>query len=312
MGKLPAPTKNRLYGVAVALAVAAFAGLVWADEPALDRVIHLQGTTNTRDIGGYETSDHRTLRWRQIIRSENLSRLTESDFRQLEEMGIKTVVDLRTEREREQAPTVWQGDHPPQFYHFPIGDAHNEWFNAQRKLVKSNRFTEGDSLAHMVEGYRMIADEGPASFQQLMNLVLDQSNWPILVHCSAGKDRAGVAAALILEALGVDRATIMEDFLLTNEVGRSEAKSVVLSKERKKSGSGRSFGKGPSPEAWFPIVGVRPEMLEAFYASVEERYGSMEAFLMELGMDPGTRLALSASLTTDQPDWTAGKLMTGE
>jgi hypothetical protein len=53
-------------------------------------------------------------------------------------------------------------------------------------------------------------------------------------------------------------------------------------------------------------------MLEAFYASVEERYGSMQAFLMELGMDPGTRMALSASLTTDQPDWTAGKLMTGE
>lgn len=309
MGKSSATMKNRL---CVAAAALAFAGLVWADEPALDRVIHLQGTTNTRDIGGYETSDHRTLRWRQIIRSENLSRLTESDFRQLEEMGIKTVVDLRTEREREQAPTVWQGDHPPQFYHFPIGDANNEWFNAQRKLVKSNRFTEEDSLAHMVEGYRMIADEGPASFQQLMNLVLDQSNWPILVHCSAGKDRAGVAAALILEALGVDRATIMEDFLLTNEVGRSEAKSVVLSKERKKSGSGRNFGKGPSPEAWFPIVGVRAEMLEAFYASVEERYGSMEAFLMELGMDPGARLALSASLTTDQPDWTAGKLMTGE
>jgi protein-tyrosine phosphatase len=312
MGKSSVTMKNHRYVAAITLAAVAFAGLVWADEPALDRVIHLQGTTNTRDLGGYATSDHRTLRWRQIIRSENLSRLTESDFRQLEEMGIKTVVDLRTEREREQAPTVWQGDHPPKFYHFPIGDAHNEWFNAQRKLVKSNRFTEEESLAHMVEGYRMIADEGPASFQQLMNVVLDQSNWPILVHCSAGKDRAGVAAALILETLGVDRATIMEDFLLTNEVGRSEAKSVVLSKERKKSGTGRNFGKGPSPEAWFPIVGVRPEMLEAFYASVEERYGSMQAFLMELGMDPGTRMALSASLTTDQPDWTAGKLMTGE
>ena len=58
-----------------------------------------------------------------------------------------------------------------------------------------------------------------------MDLVLDQSNWPILIHCNAGKDRAGVATTLILEALGVDRETIMEEFLLTNEIGRSEEKS---------------------------------------------------------------------------------------
>lgn len=312
MAKLPAPMKKSLYTAAVALAAGAFAGPAWADDPVFDRVIHLQGTTNTRDIGGYETSGQRALPWRQIIRSENLSRLTESDFRQLEEMGIKTVVDLRTEREHEQSPTLWQGDHPPRFYHFPIGDAHNEWFNAQRKLIKSNRFTEEESLEHMIEGYRMIAEEGPASLRKVMDLVLDQSNWPILIHCNAGKDRAGVAAALIMEVLGMDRETIMEDFLLTNEVGRSEQKARVLSKERKKSGSGRNFGKGPSADAWFPIVGVRPEMLQAFYARVDEKYGSMDAFLTELGVDPTARMALAASLTTDQPEWAARQLMTGK
>jgi protein-tyrosine phosphatase len=296
----------------IAMGACVLVAPAFPDEPSYERVIHLKGTTNTRDIGGYPTADHRTLRWRQIIRSENLSRLTASDFQQLEQMGVKTVVDLRTEREHEQSPTVWQGEHPPRFYHLPIGDAHNDWFNAQRKMIKGNRFTEKESLEHMVEGYRMIVEEGPSSFRQLMDLVLDQSNWPILIHCNAGKDRAGVAAALIMEALGVDRQTIMDDFLLTNEVGRSEEKAIVLSKERKKAGSGRSFGKGPSPDAWFPIVGVRPEMLEAFYASVDEKYGSMDAFLLELGVDPNARMALAASLTIDQPEWTAGKLMTGE
>jgi len=290
-----------------ALVASVLVSTAFGDGLAYDRVIHLKGTTNTRDIGGYQTSDHRTLRWRQIIRSENLSRLTADDFHQLEEMGVKTVIDLRTDREAEQSPTVWQGEHPPQFYHFPIGDAHNDWFNAQRKLIKSNRFTEEESLQHMVEGYRMIAAEGPPSFHKLMDVVRDQSNWPILIHCSAGKDRAGVATALILEALGVDRATIMEDFLLTNEIGRSEEKSVVLAKERKKSGSGKSFGRGPSASAWFPIVGVRPEMLEAFYASVDEQYGSMDAFLTELGVDLDARKALAASLTTEQSEWAIGK-----
>jgi protein-tyrosine phosphatase len=296
-----------MHRAVIALAAWALVGPAFAGQLSEERVIHLQGTSNTRDIGGYQTGDLRTIRSGQIIRSENLSRLTASDFQKLEAIGVKTVIDLRTDREHDQSPTVWQGDHPPQFYHFPVGDAHNDWFNAQRKLMKSNRFTEQQSLEHMVEGYRMIAAEGPSSYQKLMDVVLDQSNWPVLIHCNAGKDRAGVAVTLILEALGVDRETIMEEFLLTNEISRTEAKARLLSKESKKSSRGKKFGKGPSADAWFPIVGVRPEMLEAFYTSVEEEHGSMDAFLTELGVDQEARRALAASLTTAQPEWAMGE-----
>ena len=284
-------------------------GLLLQTSPAFtedleyDRVIHLKGTSNTRDIGGYETSDGRTLRWRQIIRSDNLSRLTARDFQKLEEMGLKTIIDLRTERENEQGPTEWQGENPPDIYHFPIGRADNDWFNKQRKMLKSNRFTERQSMEHMVNGYRMIADEGLPSYQELMALVLDESNWPILIHCNAGKDRAGIATMLILEALGVDRETIMEDFLLTNTVSRTEEKAGILSKERKnygnRPGSGMGGGRGPSANAWFPIVGVAPEMLEAFYSEADEQYGSIDALLTEIGVDQEARGALAASLTTE-------------
>ena len=265
------------------------------------REIHLEGTSNTRDIGGYQTSDGRTLRWGQISRSENLSRLTASDFQKLEEMGLKTVIDLRTDREHKQSPTVWLGDNPPRFFHFPVGDAHNDWFNAQRKLMKRNRFTEAKSLEHMVEGYRMIAEVGPPSYQKLMDVVLDQSNWPVLIHCNAGKDRAGIAVTLILEAMGVDRETIMEEFLLTNEISRTKEKAIFLSKERNTS------GRSPSAKAWFPIVGVQAEMLEAFYASVDEQYGSIDAFLTEIGVDQDARNALAASLTTEQLELAMGE-----
>lgn len=145
----------------------------------------------------------------------------------------------------------------------------------------------------------MIAEAGPPSFQKLMDLVLDQSNWPILIHCNAGKDRAGVAVTLILEALGVDRETIMEEFLLTNQISRTEGKAIFLAKESKNSGSVMRLGRGPSASAWFPIVGVQPVMLEAFYASVDEQYGSMDAFLTEIGVDQEARSALAASLTTE-------------
>jgi protein-tyrosine phosphatase len=299
MRKLSALVNKKATIAVIVISVWVLVNPAFSDELAYDRVIHLEGTSNTRDIGGYLTSDLRSLRWRQIIRSENLSRLTASDFQKLEEIGVKTVIDLRTDREHDQSPTVWQGDNPPRFFHFPIGDAHNDWFNAQRKLMKRNSFTERHALEHMVEGYRMIAEEGPPSFQKLMDLVLDQSNWPILIHCNAGKDRAGIAVTLILEALGVERETIMEEFLLTNEISRAEEKAIFISKERKISGRGEKLRRGASPSAWFPIVGVQPEMLEAFYASVDEQYGSMDAFLTEMGVDQDARRTLAASLTTE-------------
>jgi len=304
MRKSSAQLKKRVYMAVIAMGVWVLVNPAFANELAYDREIHLEGTTNTRDIGGYQTSDLRTLRWRQIIRSENLSRLTASDFQKLEEMGLKTVIDLRTDKEHDRSPTVWLGDNPPEFFHFPVGDAHNDWFKAQRKMMRRNSFTEKQALEHMVEGYRMIAEVGPPSYQKLMDVVLDQSNWPVLIHCNAGKDRAGVATALILEALGVDRETIMEEFLLTNEIGRSEKKAILLAKERKNS---NRFGLGPPARAWFPIVGVRPEMLEAFYASVDEQYGSIDAFLTEMGVDQDARSALAASLTTEQPKLAMGE-----
>jgi len=303
----PAQITIRAGMAVIAMCIWALVNPVCASEPRHARVIHLEGTSNTRDIGGYLTSDQRVLRWGQIIRSENLSRLTASDFQKLEEMGLKTVIDLRTEREHEQSPTIWLGDNPPRFYHFPIGDAHNDWFNAQRKMLKGNRFTETQAREHMVEGYRMIAEEGPPSYQRLMALVLDQSNWPILIHCNAGKDRAGVAVTLIMEALGVDRENIMEEFLLTNEVGRTAEKAAFMARESKNSGVGKRLGKGPSASAWFPIIGVQPEMLEAFYASVDQQYGSMDAFLSELGVDHVARNALTASLTVERSELVLGE-----
>ena len=307
MRKSSARMKKKVYMAIIAIGVWVLVNPAFPGELAYDREIHLKGTSNTRDIGGYLTSDLRALRSGQIIRSENLSRLTANDFQKLEEIGVKTVIDLRTDREHDKSPTVWQGDNPPRFFHFPVGDARNDWFNAQRRMMKRNRFTEEQALEHMVEGYRMIAEVGSPSYQKLMDLVLDQSNWPILIHCNAGKDRAGVAVTLILEALGVDRETIMEEFLLTNEMARIEEKAAFLAKESKKLSYGKRSGRSPSASAWLPIVGVRPEMLEAFYASVDQQYGSMDAFLTELGVDHGARSALAASLTREQPKSAMGE-----
>jgi protein-tyrosine phosphatase len=299
--------KSKVQLAVIAIGVWGLVNPAFADAAAYDREIHLKGTSNTRDIGGYVTGDLGVLRQGQIIRSENLSRLTADDFQKLEEIGVKTVIDLRTNKEHAKEPTVWQGDNPPQFFHFPVGDSNNDWFNAQRKMFKRNRFTEQQALDHMVEGYRVIAEEEIESYQKVMDVVLDESNWPVLIHCNAGKDRAGIATTLILEALGVDRETIMDEFLLTNEMARTDAKAAFMARESKKLSGAKRSSRSPSASAWSPIVGVRPEMLEAYYATVEEKYGSMDAFLAELGVDHDDRSQLMTSLTTDQPDWVMGE-----
>jgi protein-tyrosine phosphatase len=288
------------YMFTIATGLWGFTGAAFSNALPAERVINLKGTTNTRDIGGYQTSDLSTVRWGQIIRSDKLSRLSAGDFQKLEEMGLKTVIDLRTQKEHDQSPTVWLGDNPPRFFHFPVGDANNDWFRAQRKMMKRNRFTKEQSLEHMIEGYRMIAEEGTSSYRKLMEVVLDESNWPVLIHCSAGKDRSGVGIALILEAIGVDRETIMGEYLLTNEISRIEEKAVVLSRQSSNASRGNRFSKGVPASAWLPIVGVRADMLKAFYASVDEKHGSMDAFLENLGVDRDDRIALAAALTTDQ------------
>jgi protein-tyrosine phosphatase len=291
-----------LYLAAVAAGALALANAAFANEVPFERVITLKGTMNTRDIGGYPTEQLRAIRPGQIIRSERLSRLTEGDFRKLEEIGVKTVIDLRTDEEVADAPTVWKGDHPPRIHHVPVVSADHDWFESQSRMMKRGWFSPEQSLAHMVKGYQVFAEEGAESYEQVMDLVRDESNWPILIHCSAGKDRSGIAVALIMEAVGVDRDTIMEDYLFTNDIGRSQRKAELLARE------GTKYSRrGPSADAWYPIVGVQAEMLEAFYASVEATYGSMDAYLEELGIDGDARSALVESLTEPAMDLAMGE-----
>lgn len=265
------------------------------------RLINLKGTQNTRDIGGYETKAGQHVRWGKIIRSDHLSRLKKDDFQTLEDMGLRTIIDLRTAGEAKRSPTVWIGDNPPDILNIPIGKDDGEWFRVQDRFLSSGKFTEEDSLNLFVEGYRSLAQAGLESYSKLMAVVVDESNWPLLIHCSAGKDRSGVAIALILEAVGVDRETIMEDYLLTNEAARTEEQASILSKEQsiKSRSAGSRIGRfrAPRPAAYFPMVGVTPEMLNGFYAGVEADFGSVDAYLTALGLDPAEREALVLKLT---------------
>ncbi|MFC1702017.1 OPT family oligopeptide transporter [Pseudomonadota bacterium] len=272
-----------------------------ATESNHQRVIKLKGSQNTRDIGGYETDIGQRVRWGKVFRSDNLSRLMPEDFQRLESMGLKTVIDLRTTREVEKAPTVWQGDNPPEIFHYAIGKSDGEWVREQSQLIRKGRFKPSDTLDLYVKAYELLPTVGQESYQNLLELLLDESNWPLLIHCTAGKDRTGIAVALIFEILGVDRKTIMEDYLLTNEVARTWEQASKLADQhaskRTSTGSFMNSFRPPGADAWFPLVGVAPEMLNGFYERVEEDYGSVDAYIASLGVDHVQREKLKRVLT---------------
>lgn len=270
-----------------------------AEEPGA-RVLALQGVQNARDIGGYPAQDARSILWGKIFRSGELSRMTASDFETLEALGIRTVVDLRNSGEVEQSPTRWQGDRPPRIVNLPIGKPDGWWVKNQSKLLRSGRFDFDDSHKHLLSAYRGLHEVGADSYRQLFELASDQANWPILIHCSAGKDRTGVAVALIMAAVGANRDDIMADFLLTNEVANTRERAAALAKQiaDKTATTGwRTAPKPPSADAYFPFLGVTPEMLDTFYASLDEHYGSMDAYLDYLGVDAARRQQLANTLT---------------
>lgn len=175
-----------------------------------DRLLPLEGGQNFRELGGYPTEDGRHVRWGLLFRSGSMYRLTPKDFNYLQKIGLRTVVDLRSRQERAAEPVNWPVESKPVVhstdYDFSVLGKHM----ADVKSVEP-----GELSAQMIEMYPSILVEMKGQYRQLFaNLLAGDA--PLAFNCSAGRDRTGIAAALILSALGVPRETVIQDYLLTN------------------------------------------------------------------------------------------------
>ena len=247
------------------------------------RDLGLTGLPNARDLGGYPAADGRTVRPGLVLRSEALGSATPEDVAALEALGVDVVIDLRAENE---IATFGQGPWPGTRAHLPTADLTRALFS---RMVGSG--PDGEPLAEdevvkvMIEMYRQfVADPScRTSFGAALGLLTEQAEQgtPILFHCTAGKDRTGWLAALVLSALGADRETVIADYLLTDERttrGRgAEARAVLVVTVRGMVGERQPVA---------PLLDVRREYLLAAFDEAETTYGSTEAFLREgLGAD---------------------------
>ena len=223
------------------------------DDPA--RKLPMSGCVNFRDLGGYPTHDGRRVRWRRLFRADGLARLEQGDLALLGELGLATVIDLRTVGELEGRGRFPQDAVPVEYHHLPLTDV----LPPPEDL---NRYNEPDFVTAR---YRQMFDEGAASITRAVRVLAMPDALPAVFHCSAGKDRTGVVAALVLGFLGVPRDVIVEDYALS-------AESMVALLERIK----QEFADAVEEvERYAPaVISVSPRTMDDFLDSLEDDHGT--------------------------------------
>lgn len=224
--------------------------------------IELSGASNFRDLGGYVTASGRTVRRFRLLRSDHLAFLQPQDLSLLSERlghGLR-ILDLRGVAERETAacciPTAT-------VHSLPIEPTIVQKLNDL--LEAGHHITPADTVALMQETYRNFVHVNTPRFAALFEHVLDAQDAPLVFHCTAGKDRTGFAAALILRSLGVSEQDVMRDYLLTNERLRVPDASRH----------------GLAPEVGAVLWRVQPQFLQAAFEAVQSRYGGLEGYLRD-------------------------------
>ena len=188
-------------------------------EEPLPRVVALQGCSNLRDLGGYRAADGRRVRFGRVFRSASLAGLTEADLEAFGAIGVRTVCDLRGEREAGRAPSRLPVAGGPEVVRLPIEPKVGA---SLRDLLAREEATGEDVHDLLRTAYTAYATDHLPRYRALFGLLLEGERLPLLFHCSAGKDRTGFGAALLLLALGVPRETAVADYLATNRIWKRE------------------------------------------------------------------------------------------
>ena len=237
------------------------------------RHLNLAGASNFRDLGGYPGRDGRPVRWRQIFRSNHLGHLTEADIEVLRPLGLKSALDFRGTDERVAAIC---GLAEIAVHSLPIEPTVVATLRA--RLADGAALSAADALDVMRQSYRNYVRYNTGSFRALFAHLLEERA-PLVIHCTAGKDRTGFACALILHVLGVPDDLIAEDYLLTN----------------------RFYRRDPSASSDLPedvrqvLASVEASFLAAAFDAISADHGGLENYLSDaLGLGRQERATLEA------------------
>jgi protein-tyrosine phosphatase len=236
------------------------------DPTALDRSIVFEGVFNVRDLGGLPTADGRSVRAGRLIRADGVHRLAGEDLERARALELRTVVDLRTAGEIERSSRFPGDRYPVDWHHLPI---------LERMWSDDELVATTGAVDFLRDRYLDMLRSGAASIARIVELVADGT--PMLFHCAAGKDRTGVVAAILLSLAGVPHEEIVVDYHATAGAMAAFVDWLTVT----------------HPEAMDSMTSQPPEYLEAppeamagFLDGVDERFGSVEAYVLGLGVAP--------------------------
>jgi len=245
---------------------------------------------NFRDLGGIPAGGGQT-RSGALYRSEGPSNFGAEQFSALTALGIRTIIDLRSAHEREQTPHEWHG--PECAWHGLNVDADLRVFGNEGR----NRLLVGPdpqiALDTMADTYREIP-EALLPHWSVIGECLRDAEHPVLVNCTAGKDRTGVAVAVLLEVAGVSREAIMQDYLASDIFGENLKNSGKLD-----AGFMGSYGFIPSPGQVDALIGVRSLYLEAAWNVIDKGWSGVPGYLAEAGVDSNLQKHIRQFLVGD-------------
>ena len=245
--------------------------------PAPERRIGLSGPVNFRDLGGYDTVDGQRVRWRRLFRSDSLSPVTADDARLLtEELGLLAVVDLRSGGELEEGGGGL-ADVALHYHHVPLFDD-----------VGAIPVEPSDRVLHELYA-RMLSDSAGRIAEALAAIASEAAEHPTVFHCTAGKDRTGIVAALVLALLGVSNDDIVADYALTQDV-------MPAMIERFPRRALRSSGGTRFPSA---VMRAEADTMRETLVVLTEEYGSATGWAEKAPVDPAVLTQLRTALLTE-------------
>ncbi|MCY9515509.1 tyrosine-protein phosphatase [Paenibacillus apiarius] len=237
-----------------------------------ERVLPLAGGSNFRDLGGYVASDGRRVRWGRLFRSAELSELTADDVSYLDSLHLRALCDFRDSDETASMPS------PPlqtvNSNHIPLMQAAGSTAIRQTRDIfrQPSAFNASEPGQLLVDLNRSLV-HSTAGIRSVFELLLREDGAPLLFHCTAGKDRTGLMAALILIAIGVPKETVMHDYMLTNTY--LNVFNLRLKTEAKMADSLGLM----NPDVLQAVMEARPEYLTAAFKEMEQAYGGVHSYL---------------------------------
>ena len=244
------------------------------DQREAHRLLNFEGIANFRDLGGYPSDSGKQVKWGTLYRAGTLAHSSDADLRNLGQLQLVSLIDFRSSQEKEEEPNRLPDPTGFTVVEIPtLDDGNKALVGDIMARIDSGNFDGFDPNLAMMTANRQFATEFTPQFRQFIRTVLEADGAPIVWHCSAGKDRTGFAAAILLRILGTPRDIVMQDYMASREHALEARKSQLLLL--------RVFKGEEAADKLAIMMGVEEAWLNAAFEEIDAQWGSFDNYVSQ-------------------------------